>query len=276
MSPGREWRRGGTLLVLALLGCLAACHTRPPDTHESVNATLWSLTAPEAYAGASQAYRAAADNLDAALADPRWTAALEQRGDFADLPPAVMMDIDQTVLDNSIYNARIVTEYGEYTQDTFSAWCEEQAATAIPGAREFVDYARSRGVTVIYYSRRIEPLRDCTTRNMEALGFPVEQEFLLLNNRRPESKKAYLRAEWSTRYRILLLIGDDLEDFVAGSRTDPQSRMALAMQHRQRWGRQWIVLPNPMYGAWDTSLYGHDYKLSREEELGIKLEHLEQ
>lgn len=259
------------------LWLLAACTSQPthPGKHESANATLWSLTAPEAYAGAAQAYRAATDNLDAALADPRWTAALEQTGDYGDLPPAVMMDIDQTILDNSIYNARIVTQYGEYTQDTFSAWCREEAATAVPGSREFVDYARSRGVTVIYYSRRIEPLRDCTTNNMEALGFPVEQEFLLLNDRRPESKKDYLRADWSRQYRILLLVGDDLEDFVSDSRTDPQARMDLARRHADRWGRQWIVLPNPMYGAWDTSLYGHDYDLTREERLQQKLRHLE-
>lgn len=274
MKGAIDAKRG--VFIANLLWLLAACHTQLPNTHESVNATLWSLTAPEAYAGAAQAYRAAADNLDTALANPLWTAALEQSGDYADLPPAVMMDIDQTILDNSIYNARIVTEYGEYTQDTFSAWCSEEAATAIPGAREFVDYARSRGVTVIYYSRRIEPLRGCTTRNMEALGFPVEQERLLLNNGQPESRKAHLRSEWSGRYRILLLIGDDLEDFVAGSRTDPQTRMALAQQHADRWGRQWIVLPNPMYGAWDTSLYDHDHGLSREEELDIKLDRLKQ
>jgi acid phosphatase len=261
--------------VIPLLCILTACNTQPAGTHESVNATLWSLTAPEFHAGATQAYRAATDSLDAALEDPRWTAALEQEGNYADLPPAVMMDIDQTILDNSIYNARIVTEYGEYTQETFSAWCKEVAAAAIPGAVEFIDYAGSRGVTVIYYSRRIEPLRECTTKNMEALGIPVEQEFLLLNNRRPDSKKAYLRTELSSRFRILLLVGDDLEDFVAGTRVDRAARMALVKQHEERWGRQWIVLPNPMYGAWDTSLYGHNYELSREEKLELKIRHLE-
>ncbi len=264
-----------SMLVAPLLWALVACSTQPPGNHESVNATLWSLTGAEAYAGASQAYRAAADNLDTALADPQWTAALEQTGDYGDLPPAVMMDIDQTILDNSIYNARIVTEFGEYTQATFSAWCRKEAATAIPGSQAFVEYARSRGVTVIYYSRRIEPLRECTTNNMEALGFPVEQEFLLLNDRRPESKKAYLRTELSKRFRILLLVGDDLEDFVAESRTDTPARMALARRHADRWGRQWIVLPNPMYGAWDTSLYGHNYELSRGERLDLKLRHLD-
>jgi acid phosphatase len=137
-----------------------------------------------------------------------------------------------------------------------------------------VNYAVERGVQVIYYSRRIESLRQCTTNNLEALGFPVDQAFLLLNDKRPETKKAYLRRELSSRYRILLLVGDDLEDFVAGSRTGPESRMALMREHADRWGREWIILPNPMYGAWDTSLYGHDHGLSRDNQLREKLSHL--
>jgi len=272
-------RLPGALLAVALLWPLAGCNSAPPrhpGEHESLNATLWSLTAPEFYANATQAYRTASRNLDTALGDPAWTAALEQQGDYADLAPAVLLDIDQTVLDNSIYNARIVTQYGEYTQETFSQWCQQEAATAIPGALEFVNHARARGVTVIYYSRRIESLRDCTTRNMEALGFPVDPELLFLNDRQPDTRKGPLRSELSNRYRILLLVGDDLEDFVSGSKTDPDTRRALAIRHADRWGREWIILPNPMYGAWDTSLYDHDYGLSAEERLDRKLKYLDQ
>ena len=262
-----------TSMMLLLSGCIA--QPNKADTHESLNATLWSLTAAEFAASTTQAYRAAADNLDRALADSHWTAALEQTEDYADLPPAVLMDIDQTVLDNSHYNAQIVTRYGEYTQETFSQWCKETAATAVPGAREFIDYAITRGVTVIYYSRRLESLRECTTTNMDALGLSIaDQKHLILNNKQPETKKAYLRTELSAQFRILLLVGDDLEDFVAGSRANPDARGALFEQHTGRWGRQWIILPNPMYGAWDTSLHRHDYGLSRDERLKLKRQHL--
>lgn len=261
------------LLLAALLTACSNQHQHP-GLHESTNATLWSLTAPEFQAGAMQAYHGARQSLDIALAEPAWTAALEQQANYETLPPAVLMDIDQTILDNSLYNARIVSEYGEYTQETFSLWCEEEAATAIPGAREFIDHAVQRGVKVIYYSRRIESLRECTTNNLEALGLPVNQKHLLLNNKQPETKKDYIRTELSSQFRILLLVGDDLEDFVAESRTDPASRTALARQHADRWGKQWIILPNPMYGAWETSLYDHDYSLSRGERLYRKLQQL--
>lgn len=266
-------------LVVSLVLLLSNCSTRQvqPGTHESLNATLWSLTAAEFAASTTQAYRIATANLGLALADSSWTAALEQQGDYTELPPAVLMDIDQTVLDNSRYNALIITQYSEYSQETFTQWCEQTAATAIPGAKEFVDHAIKNGVTVIYYSRRIEALRDCTTRNMEALGFALpDQKHLLLNNRLPATKKAQLRTELSSQFRILLLVGDDLEDFMPDSRTDPVARRALSSQHADRWGRQWIILPNPMYGAWDTSLHRHDYGLSREERLDLKLQHLEE
>ena len=278
VPAGIRCRLAGAFLALAGL-LVAGCSSQPsgPATHESVNATLWNQTAAEYIANSTQAYRVAAGNLDLALADTQWTAALEQRTGYSGLPPAVVMDIDETVLDNSRYNARIVREYGEYTQETFTEWCEESAAPPIPGAKMFVDHAVARGVTVIYYSRRIEQLRDCTTRNLLALGFPLpDQRYLLLNDKQPATRKGHLRGELAKRFRILLLVGDDLEDFVAGSKADPASRRALANRYAERWGRQWIILPNPMYGTWETSLYGSDHGLPRGRKLEVKTRHLVQ
>ena len=267
------------LRVLAVIAItlLPGCGNQQviPGQHQSLNATLWADTAAEYAASTLQAYHAAEESLELALADPQWTAALEQVSDYSDLPTAVLMDIDQTVLDNSPYNARIVTHYGEYTQDTFSQWCREVAAPAIPGAKQFVDRAVELGVTIIYYSRRLETLRDCTTRNLQVLGFPVpDQKHLLLNDKLPSTQKAQLRHQLSSQYRIVLLVGDDMEDFVSGSKADPAERRALAHQHSNRWGKQWIILPNPMYGAWDTSLYGFDYTLPVDQRLDLKLQRL--
>lgn len=270
-------RRAGLVTAMTLL--MAGCSSEQvkPGTHESLNATLWAHTAAEYAASATQAYHVGAANLEPALADSQWTAALEQRGNYSNLPPAVLMDIDQTVLDNSRYNSRIVMQHGEYSQETFAEWCEEAAATAIPGAKYFVESAIERGVTIIYYSRRLETLRDCTTRNLAALGFPLpEQKYLLLNNRLPETTKAHLRSEIALQFRILLLVGDDLDDFVAGSKTDPATRRALSNQHADRWGREWIILPNPMYGSWETSLFGFDYELPGDTVQDLKRRHLEQ
>jgi len=258
---------------------LVACGTqqRQDDSHENLNAALWTQTAAEYAANTLQAYNLAAANLDRALANPQWTAALEQTADYADLPPAVMLDLDQTVLDTSRYNARIILQHGSHTREHFSEWCRQSTAPAIPGAKGFVDHATRQGVAVIYISARREALRDCTTSNLRALGLPLSgPERLLLNDGTPASSKTQQRAGIASQYRILLLVGDNLNDFVSGSKTDPVTRRALVDEHAGRWGREWIILPNPMYGNWETSLYEYDYSLPRDERLYRLLQQLQQ
>src|SRR6187401_1865157 len=93
------------IALIVLAGCAShapASQTpaRPRSStsaaHENLNAVLWVQTALEYEASALQAYRLAALQLDAALADPSWTAATEQKGDASKLPPAVILDIDET------------------------------------------------------------------------------------------------------------------------------------------------------------------------------------
>jgi len=262
------------LSVATLHGC--SFRQASPDTHESLNAVLWTQTSVEYAASALQAYQLATANLDRALADPQWTAALEQGGAYSDLPPAVLLDLDQTVLNTSPYNARIILEYGSHSRQHFAAWCEGSAAKLIPGAKGFLEHAAARGVTVIYISARKEALRECTTSNLRALGLPLhDQRLLWLNDGTPETSKALQRARAAAQYRVLLLVGDDFNDFVGGSKVDPDRRRALFDEHVDRWGREWIVLPNAMYGSWAASLYGFDFSLTRDERLKRLLQQLE-
>lgn len=267
------------LLLAALMLLLAGCgaHQVKVDSHESLNAALWTQTSAEYIGNTIQAYRAATSSLDQALANPKWTAAIEQIGDYSNLPPAVLLDLDQTVLDTSSYNADIILRYGAHSSEKFNAWCRQSTAPAIAGAKEFLDYAVERGVSIIYYSARREVLRECTTSNLQALGLPLlGQERLLLNDGTSSAKKAQQRARLASHYRILLLVGDNLDDFVSGSKTDAAARRSLARQHAGKWGRQWIILPNPMYGHWEFSLYDFDYTLPRDKKLQYKLQHLQQ
>jgi 5'-nucleotidase (lipoprotein e(P4) family) len=264
-----RYRTPVTLLALcaALIGCTQPEQT--PDTHEMLNATLWRQSSAEYRAIALQTYRLAQESLDHALADPAWTAALEQTGDAASLPPAIIADLDETILDNTSYEVRIIRRLGSYSPDSFADWCREVNAPAIPGAREFLDYAAARGVAVFYYSARKTSLRECTARNLQNLHlpFPDETRLLLADGQ----SKADHRARIAGHYRILLLLGDNLEDFVAGSHAEPSMRTQLAERYAQRWGREWIVLPNPMYGHWEAAAYGFDYRLPRAEQVRRKL-----
>jgi len=263
-------------LVVTTIVMLAGCVQQPEriNSHEMLNATLWQQTSAE-YAGiTNQVYRFARNSLDQALTDTTWTAALEQTGDYARLPPAVMLDIDETVLDNGPYEARIIKQFGQYSPATFAEWCRDERAPAVPGAKTFLDYAVKQDVAVFYYSARREKLRDCTIRNMRELGLPLpEDSRLLLSN--GTSKSGY-REMIARDYRILLLVGDNLEDFVDGSKSDPASRRELALQQAERWGRQWIILPNANYGHWEASIYNFDYQLPREQQLQLKLQHLQE
>jgi acid phosphatase len=233
-----------------------------------LNATLWRQSSAEYLAIARQTYRLARVNIDQALADPRWTAALEQTGDATGLPPAIIADLDETILDNTSYEVRIIRRLGSYTPESFADWCREVNAPALPGARDFLDYAAAHGVAVFYYSARKASLRECTTRNLRdlRLPFPDETRLLLADG---VSKSDY-RSRVAEQFRILLLLGDNLEDFVTGSRAEPAVRGALAESYAQRWGREWIVFPNPMYGHWEAAAYGFDYQLSRPEQLRRK------
>lgn len=251
------------MLATGLLGGCTAVGPHPDGVpHEMLNAVAWQRLGAEYEAVARQTYGLASRRLAEARADPAWTAALEQSGDAAGLAPAVVLDIDETVLDNTPYEVRIIREHGVFSPATFAAWCEEAAATAVPGVQAFLREAVAQGVAVFFYTARREALRDCTRRNLEALGLPVAPDgtnLLMAEG----GTKAVWRRRIARHHRILLLMGDNLEDFVAGSRQDPAARRALVRRHGERWGRQWIILPNPIYGHWEAALYGFDHGLSR-------------
>jgi acid phosphatase len=250
---------------------------RPAD--ENLNAVLWTQTSVEYAASTIQAYKLAASRLDVALADPAWTAALEQSGEFSAKPPAVILDIDETALDNSAYQARLIEGGGEYGETTWQAWCNEAKADAVPGAAEFTRYADSKGVAVFYVSNRAHLVEPATRRNLEALRFALHPraDRLYLQGERTDwkmSDKSVRRRAVADEHRVLLLIGDDLGDFV-GSRGTPEERHARLETYAKYWGDRWITIPNPMYGSWEASLFAFEYGLPHVEKIKQKRQHLE-
>jgi len=257
----------GSFLTLALLASGAcAGRTAPPAAAPAAapakaalpDSVVWFRTSVEYRAVTTQAYRLAALMLDRALADRAWTAALEQTGDFASKPPAVILDVDETVLDNSESQERDVREGAAYTEARWAEWCAERKATPIPGALEFTRAAAAKGVTVFYVTNRDRALEQATRDNLAKYGFPLDsrRDTVLTRAEQPEwasSDKASRRSLVARDFRILLLIGDDFGDFVAGARGTMASRTALDEANAGRWGVKWIALPNPMYGSWKTA-----------------------
>ena len=243
----------------------AAASAGPGETgREQLQAVLWMQAATEYRAIAAQTWRLATERLPA-LALPG-SAALEQWGmdpqRLAALPTAVIVDLDETVLDNSFYQARQARARRDYDDPSWNAWIEEAAATAVPGAREFLQAAAAAGHRVFYVTNRECqpaagepcPQKAATRRNLVALGLPGadDADSLLLRRERAEwsgSDKGVRRAWLGERYRIVALGGDDLRDFI-----DRPIFEARRDELSPLFGTRWFLLPNAMYGSWDREI----------------------
>lgn len=250
---------------------------------DNLNAVLWVQTAVEYDAATTQAYRAAIAQLDRALKDPRWHALVpEERGAGATLPPAVVLDIDETVLDNSPYQARLVAQGGEYNEATWDAWVREQKARPVPGVLEFAKAAQARGVTMVYISNRAVHLKDATLANLRAAGLPVKDDSVFLGLgthvdgcEQAGSEKHCRRRVAGRQYRVLMQFGDQLGDFVQIPANTPQGRDALYAAHRDWFGERWWMLPNPTYGSWEPALFENNFRQPREARRAAKRAALE-
>jgi len=263
------------LLAAALLaGCAASAQraTAPAaatttiadatPAHDLLNATLWMQASAEYAAATTQVFRQACDALPEAVANAEWSAlpAGEQGKGFESLPPAVIADLDETLLDNSPYQARRVLAGGGYTPESWRAWTDEARARAVPGALEFAECAARHGVTLVYVSNRKDAGEfDATVANLRALGFPVPadaREVVLLRGdaRAPAREKGERRRWVAGRYRVVQLMGDNLGDFLDGVDATPAEREAMVLPYAAWWGRRWFMLPNPSYGSWEDVL----------------------
>lgn len=275
------------LFVFLLVGALCVvggCSTAPSgaggvvrDSHERLNGVLWVQTSAEYEVMTRSLFAQAQLSLARAKADGKWTAALEQTENYESLPPAIIVDIDETILDNSPFSGRLVKARSGYDHAIWTEWAGQGLAGAIPGAVEFLQYADKSGVTVLYVTNREYGVEAATRKNLQALGFPItERTDVVLTKKEPPhnwaSDKAARRAFLAKTYRILLLIGDDLGDFVSGSKNAPEVRQELAQKYSQRWGVSWFLLPNPLYGSWETSLY--DQSLPDQQVLEHKIDHV--
>lgn len=228
------------------------------DNEYQTGATLWMQKAAEYRALTYQAFNLARWQLDADFdkKNVKKLAKDEQRK-----PRAVVVDIDETVLDNSPAQAYNIKNHLPFDIKTWYAWGEMRKARAIPGSVEFLNYAVSKGVKVFYVSNRDEAQKQATMDNLKNVGFTdISADNVLLRQldaeNRPVSTKEPRRQFISQKYRIVILMGDNLDDlsnvFERKSVTD---RFAEVDKVKGDWGKHWIVLPNAMYGTWENAIY---------------------
>lgn len=245
-------------------------------THQNLDATLYLQTAAEYEAISLQTFRMAEDLAERGLKDPSWNAVDVSTSPAQ--PPAVIVDVDETMLDNSAYQARLILDEEEFSRESWKAWVEEAKADAVPGAVEFARWAESNGITVFYVTNRRSDEEAATRRNLRDVGFLVREDLdtVLTRDEREEwgSDKTTRRAHVARDFRVLLLIGDDFGDFVPRNWDGVESRHRMVLENRDRWGRQWLVLPNPTYGSWMSALLTRDPE-TKEEKLELLYDALE-
>jgi len=223
-----------------------------------LDATLWVQTSVEYRAVAKQTYRAAGANLVRAVRDPQWTAALEQEGTaMATLPPAVVLDLDETVLDNSAYQAQLIAGGKTFADDSWQAWVKEGRAGTVPGAVEFLKTAAALGVEAVFITNRVcdaASLEDATVRVLQLHGIPFQPANLMC--KAGTSDKSARRKAAAAKYRLVMLFGDDFRDFVSlpKERDTLEGRLEMAVARDYWLGERWFVLANPMYGSWESTL----------------------
>ena len=275
----RSRRTWLTALALSVaLGCATPRVAQPtpdPPASDLLNAVLWMQRSVEFKASALTAFALARIRLDQALADPSWTGAPEeQKGAYQALPPAVILDVDETILDNSGYQAWMALRGTSFDPKTWNAYVNTVTSLAVPGALAFARYADQKGVKVFYVSNRTAEEEPATRKNLEKLGFPMggDVDTMLMTSKQPDwgSAKGTRRAFVAKHYRVLLNVGDNLGDFVDEYRGTEAERLKILEEHRDRWGREWIVIANPAYGSFESAPFGHDFKLSDGERRRLK------
>ncbi|HEY1142141.1 MAG TPA: HAD family acid phosphatase [Lysobacter sp.] len=277
--------RANTLILLVGTALLGGCATHQaatadttptpvataapeqgPPADDSLNATVWFQTSVERDLVYTAIYRAAGQRLDAALKDRRWDALPkdERSNDASKLPPAIIVDVDETVLDNSPSQVRQIRERRGFDEAAWGAWVNERKAKPLPGAAEFLNAAAARGVTVFYISNRDASLAGATVANLRQAGFPLKDasQFLGLGTvvegcEQNGSEKTCRRQLVASRYRVLMQFGDQVGDFVQILANTPEGRRTAIAPYMDWIGSRWWPLPNPLYGSWEPALFGN-------------------
>lgn len=246
----------------------------PRSNVQGLDATLWMQTSVEHDVACTQSYRLAWQQVQKALRDPCWTAAVEQTAGYAGLPPAVILDLDETVINNGTFMGELVRQDVSWSPSLWNTWVLSERGTAVPGAKEFLNRLRARQIAIYFITNREAKHEAATVSNLsKMLGWQVSPEQVLFRDEKPEwtSNKSSRRAQVARCHRILLLVGDDFNDFTYLGKLSPRERIKQGRRFQNYWGRRWVILPNPVYGDWEKALYHYDSQLPTAEQRQMKL-----
>lgn len=243
---------GGMMVLNACKGGKEVQQTAPsPDNGYSymsrqqhlVQATVWQQRSGEYRALCWQAYNTAKLRLDLILANRA-----------GNQKPAVVVDVDETVLDNSPYTVYNIMSGNPYAKNDWMAWTKLAIADTVPGALGFLKYAASKGADVYYITNRYADETAWTVANLQKHGFPMADMDHVMTRTDVSSKEAR-REKVMADHEIVMLAGDALTDFsTAFEGTNLEDLQANTDKYKSEFGNRFIVLPNPLYGGWEGAV----------------------
>ncbi len=236
--------------------------------HQSM-ATLWFQKSAEARALFLQTYNFAEKLLTEKLKKDRFKLKKKK-------PKAIIADIDETVLNNSPYNARLIKTGTHYTPETWTKWVNEKKAKALPGARNFFNNAKEKGVEIFYVSNRSVKNINSTVENLKNEGLPfADKKHVLLKDK--TSDKTARRDSILKNYDVIMYLGDNLRDFNENFKyTKNGNRNDSVKTQKEKFGDLYIIFPNPMYGEWEKAVYEGNFGISDLEKQNMRLKALKE
>ncbi len=213
-----------------------------PLSNQLVNATMWYQQSDEMKAIYLQNFNWAKKIVE-----------MEQIKNQNQWKLAVVVDIDETMLDNSPYEGMLVKTGTSFSPETWNKWVNLRQAKALPGAVDFTRFARNHGVEVFYISNRSVSQLEATIDNLKKEGFAfADKQHVLLRDK--TSDKTERRKQVQQFYKVILYLGDNMGDFDQKYKvTAPEYDSTALHKDSQLFGTRYIVMPNPMYGAWERA-----------------------
>ena len=231
-----------------------------PISDQAMLATLWVQRSAEFHALSLQAFNVAHDRLNMALA----------RRVQHDKPLAVVVDVDDTVLDTTSYGGWALRKGRTYDSQSWANWVDDAVSAASPGAVDFLNYAQRSGVDVYYITNRKAAGKQATIANLAALGFPQANAEHVMP-RADSSDKTERRAVVTADHDIAILMGDNLGDFDQAFQQDSTAaRHAEVDKQAKSFGRRFVMLPNPTYGEWEGVIYKGNWEASETEKRAMR------
>lgn len=238
---------------------------KSPLSEQLMMSTLWMQKSAEAKYLQRQAFKLAEEKMKANTLSDKSGRSL-----------AIIVDLDETILDNSPYEARLVISGQTFSKESWKEWVNKSEADAIKGAPQFLRFADDLGLEVFYISNRDEDMLEPTIQNLQRLELPFADPAHVLLRQGGFSNKYERRYMVKQQFQVVLLVGDQMTDFHQEPFTEQddidEGYVTPLLDSAQNF---FVLLPNPMYGTFESNLYDGKKGLSDEAKVKIRRQALE-